>query len=1004
LIELPINSAGYWNQRFRDSWETDDGPGQSRYFAELAVNLMPGWLREAGSSLAWCDFGCAQGDGTAVLAQQLGAQVSGTDVAAEGIATAVARYPELHFSTEDWLERGASNEAVTDVVFSSNTLEHFTDPGRVLAVMSGRARRAVVALLPFRERDRIEEHHVSFDPAGLPAVLPDGKVLAHLRVRDVRSHEPCFWSGEQALVVWADPAWLTSLNLTAADLMVEGEAEPALSEIRERLEHSVDVIRGALDRAPEAGNVALEQVRGSVARWVWLRTQGVGIVAGASRARIEAERAEAERILALVVPSLAREEAVAKLLDQIEWREAEQAAERAQWLANNEAINGQTRDRLRGLETALALSEEQVRHAAEIHARDRAALAEAQRLRDASQEALAQEGRRAVAATEALRIANLRLQELKSETETRFAEIVKQIRSDEASLATARLRLSALDQQNARLEAEAGSLSTKLEAASADLVEARSGLDEERIRTRALEETLKLTEQTLRDELQDARLAEADLRARALGLHEALSAESALLREKQSEVALRDAALVGVRERLAAVEEELAILIGSRSWRVTRPLRAAARWVRRMRGTDFPAVRRKPMPTTTAEFIPRDAEMVRDPGVQPEGEDVAGGVIHLVEHFAAGGLERVALDLADRMGRSGRNVAIAVARDVGPIAAEAKRQGVEVVQLGNAPEALSSLVARLNASTVVAHHSYLGWREARAAGAGIIEVLHNAYHWQRGVDVLTDLREDTGAHCVAVSRWVRDFAIEHLGVPAERVALVNNGLNRAGFIRPPLSILSKGRLADVDNAPCFLFMANLQLQKNHLLVIAAFAKLLRTVPGARLVMAGMVEGDCPMARAVLAAAAPMLASGHLRITGSLDRRGLSRELAKAHVALLPTQYEGFSIATLEFAYFGLPSVLSRTGASVELSERYGHVVLCEGIALGAGELDSDSVQQRFYSPSEDDVESLRAAMTLALTEYPRLLDAALDVAADYRSYDIDAVSERYCELLKGEWN
>jgi glycosyltransferase involved in cell wall biosynthesis len=854
-------------------------------------------------------------------------------VAAEGIGAAALRYPQLSFSAEDWLAAGASNDVDVDVVFSSNTLEHFTDPGRVLEVMSARARRAVVALVPFRERELIEEHHVSFSPGSLPVALSNGKVLVHLRVRDVRVHEPCYWPGEQALVVWADPAWLISCGLSADDLVVQGAAEPALSDLRERLERSVDVIHTGLARIPGAGDPTLDLVRGSLSRWVWLRTQGNGIAGSADRARVEAELAEAERILALLVPGLLKDEAVARLLEQSDRHQAEHAAERAGWAESTEAL------------------QVQLLQATQQQELDAAALAEAQRHCE---------------------IVTRRLQALEAELEIRLVEHANQVRSNEKALETARLQLTALGEQGERLEADVISLTARLETAASALVEAETARDRERSRATALEDSLRVAELAVR--------------------------------EGQSDIALRDASLLGLRQRLAALEGEISILLGSRSWQVTRPLRAAARWVRRVRGEGEKSARRAPAAPLRAEPSPSDAESRQSHDVQGIIADAPGGVIHLVENFVAGGLERVALDLAERMARSGRRVAIAVAAETGPIADEARRQGVEVVELGHAPDALAALVTRLSASTVVAHHSYLGWREARSAGAEIMEVLHNAYHWQRGVDVINDLRRGTGAHCVAVSRSVRDYSIEHLGIPPERVALVNNGLNRAGFIRPPLSILAKSRLADVKREPCFLFMANLQLQKNHLLVISAFSKLIRTVPGARLVMAGMVEGECPMAKAVRAAAAPLQATGQLRITGSLDRRGLSRELAKAHVALLPTQYEGFSIATLEFAYFGLPSVLSRTGSSVELAERYGHVVLCEGIAATSDELDSDTVQERFFAPSDQDVESLRAAMELALDDYPRLLDAALDVAADYRSYDIDAVAERYCELLEGEWN
>lgn len=1123
MTELPINSADYWNKRFREDWEAHGGPEQSRYFAGLAIGLMPGWLRGRAAGLDWCDFGCAQGDGTAALADGLGAPVAGVDVAVEGIEAASSRYPSLRFEAVDWMASPPPPSPSVDVVFSSNTLEHFPDPSAVLARMEARARRAVVALVPFRERELIDEHHVSFDPASLPAALPGGFMLVHLRVRDVRAHEPCYWPGEQALVVWADPTWLAGIGVTAAALELRVDAEPALADLRERLERTVDGLATRIEAASDADPV-LEQARATLKRWAWLRGQGAGIAAEADRSRLQAEIDEAERALRLIAPGLLREEAVAMLSARLASLEqalseagaalgdaqqalaAERAATRAAADAAGARLDGQAAQiaalqaRLESegaaraqLDAELALArgtlatiprlEELLSSVrAELEATHRS-LAEAQRQRDGCIDDAIREAARAAAAVEAHAIAERRIAQLEAESVARLAEMVARARADEGALATARAGIGALEDARRVLEAEVSTMAARMaeaearsaqvlaasEQAAAVAVEAsaqriaamqarcdglEASLAAEREQVASAEARLAAAEAAIREreasaarhaDALEARIRELDARASAaataqaaeavarrrdLEAHDATRAALAALeaerealasaleagaraqRQGQFDIAFRDAALHGVRQRVSELEAQLALVLGSRSWRITRPLRAAARLVRRWRGGTAPAtpaIARTSVPVVLPPPAPASARAgaiaagATAPRALAAGDPppLAKGVIHLVEHFVSGGLERVALDLAERMARAGRPVVIAVAGDAGPIADEAMAHGLEVVRLGQDPEALAALVARMGGPTLVAHHCYLGWREARRAGADILEVLHNAYHWQRGVDVLDVLRRDTGARFAAVSRWVRDYATSHLGLAPDRVALVNNGLNRAGFLRPPPGLMARARQASVAEAPRLLFMANLQLQKNHLLVIAAFARLVEDHPGARLVMAGMLQGDPAMVEAVRRAAAPLVASGHLALAGPLDRRALSRELAIAHVALLPTQYEGFSIATLEFAYFGLPSVLSRTGAAVELAERYGHVVLCEDVALGADDLASDEVQARFFAPSEASIEALRGAMAEALAEYPRLLDAASDVAADYRSYDIEAVAERYGALVEG---
>ena len=53
--------------------------------------------------------------------------------------------------------------------------------------------------------------------------------------------------------------------------------------------------------------------------------------------------------------------------------------------------------------------------------------------------------------------------------------------------------------------------------------------------------------------------------------------------------------------------------------------------------------------------------------------------------------------------------------------------------------------------------------------------------------------------------------------------------------------------------------------------------------------------------------------------------------------MLPSGFEGFSVGSLEYAYFGLPTVLSDTGAARRLADRYGHVVVAEGTACPPGD-------------------------------------------------------------------
>ena len=226
--EASINDQIYWDERFRTDWESLHGPEQSRFFSQLALEHLPAWIfhlaRRNGLTVA--DWGCAQGDGTELLASALGAgNVTGIDFSPQAIEQAQARYPGMRFSAVDWLDAKSSPQTF-DLVFSSNTLEHFAQPLTVLDTIARHATKAVLLALPYRELDRHEEHFFTFLPQNIPAVLANGFRLAWSRVVDCRPLPGSLWNGDQVFLVYVDPAWAdASLALTLADCRIESDPD-----------------------------------------------------------------------------------------------------------------------------------------------------------------------------------------------------------------------------------------------------------------------------------------------------------------------------------------------------------------------------------------------------------------------------------------------------------------------------------------------------------------------------------------------------------------------------------------------------------------------------------------------------------------------------------------------------------------------------------------------------------------------------------------------------------
>ena len=221
-----FNSKDHWNRRFETDWEEFRGREQSRFFARLALDNLPSWFTTLALSrrFRFCDWGCAQGDGTDVLAAIYGREsVSGIDFSEKAIELARINYPNLLFKMEDWLSEQKTTPCF-DVVFSSNTLEHFQQPFEVLSRLADHADKFVVLLLPYREFERHQEHQYTFIAENIPFAPAPDFLLVHAQVVDASTARPSFWPGEQVVLIYVRRRWSASYGLALRDIQIWNQA------------------------------------------------------------------------------------------------------------------------------------------------------------------------------------------------------------------------------------------------------------------------------------------------------------------------------------------------------------------------------------------------------------------------------------------------------------------------------------------------------------------------------------------------------------------------------------------------------------------------------------------------------------------------------------------------------------------------------------------------------------------------------------------------------------
>lgn len=244
-----MNSETYWDKRFAEDWESNSGEAQSVFFINLAQELLPDWFKDhfRKEQLSLCDWGCAEGDGTNVLAKGYPKnKITGIDFADTAIEKAKLKFPKTKFEAIDLLTE--KHKQRYDVVFTSNVLEHFDKPWKTFEKISNFANDFVVVMVPFEEDPsaRIPEHFASFTLDNIPVSIGEWS-LVHLSVTNTEHLEKTYWAGKQAVMIFTKNATLERLNLKVVDLNIYTvgyvEKEASIQELQKEIDEKNDHIR-----------------------------------------------------------------------------------------------------------------------------------------------------------------------------------------------------------------------------------------------------------------------------------------------------------------------------------------------------------------------------------------------------------------------------------------------------------------------------------------------------------------------------------------------------------------------------------------------------------------------------------------------------------------------------------------------------------------------------------------------------------------------------------------
>ncbi len=280
----------------------------------------------------------------------------------------------------------------------------------------------------------------------------------------------------------------------------------------------------------------------------------------------------------------------------------------------------------------------------------------------------------------------------------------------------------------------------------------------------------------------------------------------------------------------------------------------------------------------------------------------------------SGGTETYVRELARALGRVGEHDYDALVPTLAPDAADGLRATVAAGYRASRTTAgrLGAMAlatvrpgaagARLDACDVV--HFPLTVPVPRTRRPRVI-TLHDVQHldlpqlFPRGERLFRRLAYDRAARratrVIAISSFVRERAVERLGLRPDRVDVVPLGVDHDRFAPD----------ASVAREPYLLYPARPWPHKNHARLFAAFALLRTERPDLRLVLTG--TGHVPS----------RLPEG-VESRGDVSPEELVQLYRRASALVFPSLYEGFGLPPLEAMACGCPVAASSAGALPEV--------------------------------------------------------------------------------------
>ena len=304
-------------------------------------------------------------------------------------------------------------------------------------------------------------------------------------------------------------------------------------------------------------------------------------------------------------------------------------------------------------------------------------------------------------------------------------------------------------------------------------------------------------------------------------------------------------------------------------------------------------------------------------------------IAHVVYRFDVGGLENGVVNLINNLPPERYDHAVIALTDVTDFRRRIVRDDVRYHALKKQPGHGVAVYRRLYAlfrewQPAIVHTRNLAASEAQipAALARVPIRIHGEHGWD-----MHDIGSGKTSHrwqrkllrpfvhrYVALSEEIRSYLTARVGVPADKIALICNGVDTRRFA--PRAATEEARHFKGDGLFVVGTVGRLASVKNQVLLASAFVRACRSAPSLQRRLRLVIAGDGPARAEVEQVLESGLCSDLAWLPG--ERDDVPELMHQFDLFVLPSLAEGISNTILEAMASGLPVVATRVGGNAEL--------------------------------------------------------------------------------------